>query len=78
MAEEIYRNVSGAYEHFFPDLGIQWVVPCDAEIDLTFKFGGVDFPIHPLDMNLDNLIRDDHGNVVCIGGVSLTSDERHD
>jgi hypothetical protein len=31
------------------NLGL-WTVPCDAEINVTWTFGGKDIPVHPLDI----------------------------
>ncbi|TDL29886.1 acid protease [Rickenella mellea] len=50
-AQAIYGGVSGA--HFDDSLG-QWVVPCDAEIDLALQFGGKMYPVHPLDVVPNN------------------------
>jgi hypothetical protein len=45
-----------------------WTIPCDQEVNITIKFGGVEFPVHPLDSNDDNFqVRDDNGNRVCLG-----------
>ncbi|TDL14681.1 acid protease [Rickenella mellea] len=50
-ARAIYGGVTGA--HFSDSLG-QWVVPCDAEIDLALQFGGKVYPVHPLDITSKN------------------------
>jgi hypothetical protein len=44
-----------------------WTVPCNTPFNITWRFGGVDYPIHPLDSNLSNMTDDPN---VCIGGVS--------
>ncbi|KIJ70568.1 hypothetical protein HYDPIDRAFT_23662 [Hydnomerulius pinastri MD-312] len=43
----IYGGVPGA--QYNPSLG-QWVVPCDAEIDMALQIDNQIFPIHPLDI----------------------------
>ncbi|KAI0043884.1 acid protease [Auriscalpium vulgare] len=47
VAEQIYSAVDGATFIDFPDP--KWLVPCDAEVNITFKVGGQLYPIHPLD-----------------------------
>ncbi|KAF7794539.1 hypothetical protein EIP86_005673 [Pleurotus ostreatoroseus] len=47
VCNAIYGNVDGA--QYDSSLG-QWVVPCDAEVDVALQFGGNVYPIHPLDM----------------------------
>jgi hypothetical protein len=47
ICEAIYGNISGAsYDSSIN----QWVVPCDAEINMALQIGGQVFPIHPLDL----------------------------
>ncbi|KAH0839755.1 aspartic peptidase domain-containing protein [Lanmaoa asiatica] len=43
----IYGGISGA--QYSSSLG-QWVVPCDAEIDMALQIDNQIFPIHPLDV----------------------------
>ncbi|KAF9221963.1 acid protease [Gyrodon lividus] len=43
----IYGGVPGA--QYEPNLG-QWIVPCDAEIDMALQIDNQIFPIHPLDV----------------------------
>ncbi|KAF8138288.1 aspartic peptidase domain-containing protein [Boletus edulis] len=43
----IYGGISGA--HYESSLG-QWVLPCDAEIDVALQIDNQIFPIHPLDV----------------------------
>ncbi|KAL1747454.1 aspartic peptidase domain-containing protein [Schizophyllum fasciatum] len=47
IVDAIYKNVDGA--KFDSGLG-QWVLPCDAEIDMALQIGGQVFPLHPLDV----------------------------
>lgn len=51
VANNIYSGVSGA--QFSSGIG-QWVLPCDAEVDMALQFGGQIFPLHPLDVNIKN------------------------
>lgn len=45
-----------------------YTLPCDVELNVTFKLGGVDFPIHPLDTSISTLNKvDSLGNPFCIG-----------
>ncbi|KAG2362942.1 hypothetical protein BDR07DRAFT_1405544, partial [Suillus spraguei] len=43
------------------DTGEIWTLPCDQELNATFLFAGIEFPIHPLDLNFD------YGNNQCVG-----------
>ncbi|EGN98610.1 hypothetical protein SERLA73DRAFT_89540 [Serpula lacrymans var. lacrymans S7.3] len=62
VAEAIYGKVNGSSLQNVTELGgTFWVVPCDEEINATFIFGGVHYPIHPLDLNF--AVRDDF----CVG-----------
>ncbi|TFK43535.1 aspartic peptidase domain-containing protein [Crucibulum laeve] len=47
ICDAIYKSVPGA--RFDTGLG-QWIVPCDAEINMALQIGGQVFPIHPLDI----------------------------
>ena len=43
-------------------------MPCDVELNVTFKFANVSYPIHPLDASLSSLGKADKlGNPVCVG-----------
>ena len=48
-------------------LGTVYTIPCDVELNVTFKFANVSYPIHPLDTSLDLGRTDSAGNPVCIG-----------
>lgn len=60
MCEAIYGNITGA--RIDTALG-QWVVPCDAEIDMALQFNGKMYPIHPLDVTPYGLA----DNKTCVG-----------
>jgi len=65
VSDAIYGRVQGAV---FDTTNQWWTVPCGQALNLTFYFGGVAFPIHPLDVVDDNFnIMDSSGNHVCIG-----------
>ncbi|KAJ7079760.1 aspartic peptidase A1 [Mycena belliarum] len=65
MSDAIYGRVQGAV---YDPKNEWWTVPCGQMLNLTFSFGGVAFPINPLDTVDDNFkIMDSTGNRVCIG-----------
>jgi hypothetical protein len=41
MVDAIYGNIEGGSDGLFP---------CDSEVNVTFTFGGQDYPVHPLDI----------------------------
>ena len=48
--------------------GDVYTIPCDVEINISFKFGGKTFPIHPLDTSSSDFhLTDSSGNTVCVG-----------
>ncbi|KAE9410507.1 acid protease [Gymnopus androsaceus JB14] len=51
VCEIIYSGISGA--QYSSALG-QWVLPCDAEINMALQFGDQVMPLHPLDINIQN------------------------
>ncbi|KAJ7180081.1 acid protease [Mycena crocata] len=60
ICDAIYGGVPGA--QYSSTMG-QWIVPCDAEVDIALQFGGEVFPIHPLDVTPTSL-----GNSsLCVG-----------
>ena len=71
MAHAFYQNVPGAeYIYNVASLaGPAWQIPCDYEINVTFKFGGQSYPINPLDVSLDLGAEDSDGKAICYGGV---------
>lgn len=65
MSDAIYGRVQGAKYDVESEM---WTIPCDQELNITIKFGGMEFPVHPLDTNDDNFqVRDDSGKRVCLG-----------
>ncbi|RDX55693.1 acid protease [Lentinus brumalis] len=47
VCNAIYGSIQGA--SYNSGLG-QWIVPCDAEVDIALQFGSNVYPIHPLDV----------------------------
>ncbi|KAK0487696.1 aspartic peptidase domain-containing protein [Armillaria novae-zelandiae] len=53
VADAIYSRFSGAEYNNVTGIGEVWIVPCDEEVNITFKFGGNSYYIHPLDATMD-------------------------
>jgi len=53
VAEALYKPVQGSVLKNVSGLEEVWTLPCDADFDASFYFGGVEFPIHPLDLNFE-------------------------
>ena len=69
MSDAIYGCVQGAQYDTKEQL---WLVPCDQLLNISFNFGGVNFPIHPLDtVSSDFNMTDSNGNPACIGTVGV-------
>jgi hypothetical protein len=64
LVTEIYGSVKGAQ---FSSSDGMWVLPCDSEIQFSFWIAGVEYPIHPLDMVLDDVVSDGIKDGVCAG-----------
>jgi hypothetical protein len=52
VAQAIYGNITGAFINDEFTIGNIWIVPCDVEVNITVKIGGISFPVHPLDATL--------------------------
>jgi len=64
-SDAIYGCVQGAQFNTEQQL---WLVPCDQMLNISFNFGGVNYPIHPLDTVSDDFnMTDSSGNSICIG-----------
>jgi len=63
MSDAIYGRVQGA--SYSTNDGL-WYVPCDQYLNLSFVFGGVNLPIHPLDIVSNDLPSSD-SNGLCQG-----------
>jgi hypothetical protein len=67
MSDAIYGRVQGA--NYSTTEGI-WKVPCTQNLSLSFVFGGVTVPIHPLDIVSNDLDASDPSGL-CDGAVSV-------
>ncbi|KAI0706823.1 aspartic peptidase domain-containing protein [Cerioporus squamosus] len=70
ITDAIYSRVPGAKYTFVADVvDPVWVLPCHFELNVTFKLGGVSYPIHPLDTVISDILGppDAAGNSTCIG-----------
>ncbi|THH09569.1 hypothetical protein EW145_g1912 [Phellinidium pouzarii] len=66
-ADAIYGPVPGSILQ--ESAGI-YAVPCDAKINVTFVFAGMEFPVHPIDTV--TATTDDNGNIVCYSGFPFS------
>ncbi|KAF9783230.1 acid protease [Thelephora terrestris] len=65
VSDAIYGCVPGAV---FDSKNQFWTVPCDSLINVSFEFGGVQIPIHPLDTVMSEFnYKDANGNTACVG-----------
>lgn len=70
VSDAVYGRVPGAV---FDEKSQFWTVPCDSLINVSFKFGGAEIPIHPLDTVMSEFnYKDANGNTACVGSVSLS------
>ncbi|KAI0352889.1 acid protease [Trametes cingulata] len=60
VCDAMYGNIQGA--SYSSTLG-QWVVPCDAEVDVALQFGSSVYPVHPIDVTPKSL----SDNNTCVG-----------
>lgn len=67
VSDAIYGRVPGAVY----DVKNQfWTVPCDSLISVSFEFGGVQIPIHPLDTVMSEFnYKNANGTSACVGSV---------
>ncbi|KAL7281692.1 hypothetical protein ACG7TL_005010 [Trametes sanguinea] len=82
VADAIYSRVPGAkYVNISATATPVWTLPCTVELNITFKFGGVSYPVHPLDTVMDDLQGplDDTGKPSCVGAFQpMSADEPYD
>jgi len=65
MSDAIYGRVQGAV---YNEASEVWTIPCSQEVNLTFQFGGLSYPIHPLDVSSSDFnMVDATGTPVCVG-----------
>ncbi|KAI9056704.1 hypothetical protein FKP32DRAFT_1748593 [Trametes sanguinea] len=68
-AHAIYKDIPGAVQMPNPSGVVQYLVPCDTKINLTWSFNGVLYPMHPVDalgFSFDN----SDGTFGCVGSIS--------
>lgn len=51
-ASAIYSGFHGAELYNIDTVGQVWIVPCMQEVNITFKFAGKRYSIHPLDATM--------------------------
>jgi hypothetical protein len=66
VSDALYSGIPGASFQNVNGLGPIWIIPCTAEVNLTFKIGGQAYPIHPLDTNSADAFNDGQ---TCVGAV---------
>ncbi|KAI6124124.1 aspartic peptidase domain-containing protein [Pisolithus croceorrhizus] len=65
MSDAIYGRVQGAE---WSTSQQAWLVPCGQLINLTFTFGGISYPVHPLDVSSSDFgVTFSNGNPACLG-----------
>ena len=64
MSDAIYGRVQGA--NYSQEQGL-WLVPCTQELNISFTFGGINIPVHPL----DTVSTDLNLGSYCAGTVSV-------
>lgn len=75
VADAFYGRVPNATLANVTGLGEVYTLPCDVELNVTFKFGNVSYPIHPLDTSMDLSETDALGNKICIGSFQPILDD---
>lgn len=76
IAAAIYSRVPGAkLANIDAFASPVWTVPCDFELNITLKFGGVAYPVHPLDTVMRDILgpTDDQGSPSCVGAFQPTN-----
>jgi hypothetical protein len=65
VSDAIYGRVQGAQYDTKQEL---WLIPCGQYLNISMNFGGVNYPVHPLDTVDNNFAQtDSNGNPICIG-----------
>jgi hypothetical protein len=71
LVDAIYKGVEGAQ---FNAASNVYTLPCNTEIAVTFKFGGVSYPVHPLDTVSRSLSA---SNTTCVGAFQPITFDSH-
>ncbi|RDB14602.1 Pepsin A [Hypsizygus marmoreus] len=78
-AAAIYGRFFGSELVNIASIGPIWIVPCRQEVNITFRFGGKRYPIHPLDATIHpktvgiSTILNSQGQESCIGAFQPIS-----
>lgn len=65
ISDAIYGRVQGAV---YNSTNEWWTVPCGQLLNVSLNFGGINYPVHPLDTVDNNFgITNENGTNVCIG-----------
>jgi hypothetical protein len=73
VSDAIYGRFPGADLMNITGLGSVWVLPCTAEVNISFSFANKTYPVHPLDATLEpsalslNNVTTSTGDDGCIG-----------
>lgn len=82
VADAIYSRVPNAtYVNISAADTPVWTLPCDVELNITFTFAGVSYPVHPLDTVMDDLRGplDSSGKPTCVGSFQpMSSNQPYD
>ncbi|KAL6308357.1 acid protease [Sparassis latifolia] len=73
VAEAFYSSVPNSKLVNEPQYGTIWQMPCDYEVNVTFKFGGLGYPVNPVDTVMDLNATDSSGNKICYGAFQPIS-----
>jgi len=67
IADAFYARVPGAQLTNVTGFGSIYTLPCNVELNVTFKFSNISYHIHPLDTSLQVGPPDSSGNPTCLG-----------
>jgi hypothetical protein len=68
ITDAMYASLPGARLTNVTLLGEMWSVPCTAEVNVSLSFGGVRYPVHPLDISAPlALLIGDASQAGCVG-----------
>ncbi|KAF9806834.1 hypothetical protein IEO21_08514 [Rhodonia placenta] len=71
MSDAIYGRVQGA--EYNSEVGV-WTIPCTQMLNISFQFGGVNYPISPLDTSSSEFdMINAAGETVCVGAFQPIS-----
>ncbi|KAF9013317.1 aspartic peptidase domain-containing protein [Cyathus striatus] len=84
VSDAMYSRFYGAEFVDVDKVGGAWIVPCDQEVNVTFKFGSEEYRMHPLDMTiqpsvigLNDELKNSKGEECCVGTFQPFSYERN-